>query len=93
MFVFRTMDLDNTVLGWLWGDGYQEDDRLPCLRDCGLIVHDKLIYGLRVCSLSDGEYGKHGMLLKARNWLPFCLVSGFEKNGQSLYESWLHCHG
>jgi hypothetical protein len=83
MFVFRTMDLDNTVLGWLWGDGDQEDDRLPCLRDCGLIVHDKLIDGLRVCSLPDGECGKHGMLLKAGNWRPFCLVSGFEKNGQS----------
>jgi hypothetical protein len=70
MFVFRTMDLDNTVLGCLRGNGSQEDYRLPCLRDCGLIVHDKLIYGLRVCSLSDGECGKHGMLLKARKVQP-----------------------
>jgi hypothetical protein len=83
MLVFRMMDLHNTVLGWLRGDGYQEDSRLPCRRHCGLIVHDKPIYGLRVCSLPDGEGGKHGMLLKARNWLPFCLVSGFEKNSQS----------
>jgi hypothetical protein len=60
MFVFRTMDLDNTVLGWLWGDGYQEDDRLPCLRDCGLLVHDKLIDGLRVCSLSTANVGSMG---------------------------------
>jgi hypothetical protein len=83
MFVFRTIDLDNTVLGRLRGDGSKEDCRLPCLRERGLIVHDKLIYDLRVCSLSDGECGKHEMFLKARNWLPFCLVSGFEKNGQS----------
>jgi hypothetical protein len=47
MFGFRTMDLDDTVLGWLWGDGYQEDYRWPCLRDCGLIVQDQLIDGLR----------------------------------------------
>jgi hypothetical protein len=83
MFVFGVMDLDKTVLGWLWGDGWQDDYRLPCLRDCGLIAHDTLIHGPRVCSLPDGERGKHGMLLKARNWLPSCLVSGFEKNGQS----------
>jgi hypothetical protein len=83
MFVLRMVDLDNTVLGWLWGDGCQENDRQPCPRDCGLIVQDQLTYGLRGCSLAEGECGTHGMLLKARTWLPFCLVYGFEKNGQS----------
>jgi hypothetical protein len=83
MFALMGMDPENAVLGRLRGDGSQEDCRLPCLRERGLIVHDGLFHGLRVCSLSDGERGKHGMLLKARNWLPFCLVSGFEKNGQS----------
>jgi hypothetical protein len=77
------MDVDNTVLGWLWGDGYQEDDRLPRLRDGGLLVHDTLIESFQVCSPADGECGKHAMLLKARNWMPFYLVSGFEKNTQS----------
>jgi hypothetical protein len=83
MLVFRMMDLDNTGLRWLWGDGYQEDDRLPRLRDGGLIVHDQPMNGLRVCALPDGECGTPGMLLKARHWLPLCLVSGFEQNDQS----------
>jgi hypothetical protein len=83
MLVFRMMDVDNTALGWLWGNGSQEDDRLPCLRGGGLSVQDKLTNGSRVGSLPDGECGKHSMLLKARNWLPVCLVSGFEKNSQS----------
>jgi hypothetical protein len=36
------VNLDNTVLGWLWGDGCQENDRRPCPRDGGLIVQDQL---------------------------------------------------
>lgn len=58
------MDPENAVLGWLRGDGSQEDRRLRCLRERGLSVHDGLFHGLQVCSLSDGERGKHGMLLK-----------------------------
>jgi hypothetical protein len=83
MLMFRMMDVDNTALGWLWGDGQQEESRLPCMRDCGLVMRDELTYGLQVCALPDGGCGTHGMSLKARNWWPFRLVFGFEKNGQS----------
>jgi hypothetical protein len=64
MEVLMGMDPENAVLGWLRGDGSQEDRRLPCLRERGLIIYDGLFQGLRVCSMSDGERGKHGMLLK-----------------------------
>jgi hypothetical protein len=64
MFVLMGMDPENAVLGRLRGDGSQEDRRLPCLRERGLIVHDGLFHGLRVYSLPDRERGKHGMLLK-----------------------------
>jgi hypothetical protein len=64
MFVYGVTNRENAALRWLWGDGSQEDRRLPCLRERGLMVHAGLIHGLRVCSLSDGERGKHRMLLK-----------------------------
>jgi hypothetical protein len=65
MSVVIVIDMEDTILGWLWGDGRQEEPRLPCLRVRGLMVHDALIHGLRVCSLPDAQRGKHRMLLKA----------------------------
>jgi hypothetical protein len=62
--VFTAMDIGQGVLGWLWGDGGQEDTGPPCLRVHGLSVHDEAIPGLRACLISYGERGKHGMLLK-----------------------------
>jgi hypothetical protein len=63
--VFTVMDMVPGILGRLWGAGGQQHTGPPCLWVHGLSVHDETISGLRVCLISYGERGKHGMLLKA----------------------------